>query len=418
MINNLPIHSLKAFLRDKRFMHRVMSVTVLCLMVILSGVLLYKQQDKEYQEVQGNVYAANARLAKPIRKFTPTPTPTVAPTLALTPTPTPSPMQSPVSGRRLLVNGSAYYVRGWNYVNTPIGMSLGRSFAKEVGQVPIDMQDMRAGGARTVRVYYDGYDYNEYKQALDSANANNIKVIMFLWVPHDTNYSKASGQANRTAQIDRFVGMINNLKYHSAIIGWGFGNEVNYHLGATPKADWFTLLNEAISTAKQTDNTRFYTTANGEVADIAAHNSLVPAIDVWGANIYRNRTLGTLRQDVLNATSRPFLITEMGFDRYAGSEDEAGQAERNVALAKEAESYSDVIAGYLMFAWADEWAKWGDANTQDTGGWTLDHDDRDKMMNEDWFGSSQALPSGSATSRVKMQSYTSLKTHWATATPY
>lgn len=263
-----------------------------------------------------------------------------------------------IYNRHIYKDGQPYHIRGWSYSNIPIGGSASTSWANEPAQPPYDLADMQAAGANCLKIYYDQYDAAQYQVALDACAGAGIDVVMIYFVPQNTDYSVATGGANRSSVVSTVSGMVTNLKSYPAIVGWGIGNEMNYNLGVTPLSDWYTLPEACIRAGKAIDTTRSYTSSNGDVATIqSAGDRLCPSIDVWGATIYHGRTFTTLRSDVIAATQKPFLITEYGFDAYDSSlpaEDQAGQASRNSALTLEAESYYPYITGYFLFQWADQ----------------------------------------------------------------
>lgn len=322
-----------------------------------------------------------------------------------------------IQNRRIYNNGQLLHPIGWTYQNIPIGQGVGRSFAKEPLQIPFDLSDYVDAGANCTRLYYDQYNESEYQVALDLFEEYGIDVIMFYYVPHNTDYSLATGLANRTSVISSVETMITNLSGFDTIIGWGIGNEVNYELGGTPINDWFSLLNQSIAAGKAIDSTRFYTTANGDVSSIITSGQFYcPNIDVWGANVYRGTSFTNLITSILNIPNRPFLVTEFGFDAYdsvnIGGEDQAGQATRNIALIEELESYYPYISGYLAFQWSDGWFKMGNNSTHDTTGNASSNDDRDQIIQEEWFGATESLSSGSATSRTKRTTFQTNKEYW------
>lgn len=325
-----------------------------------------------------------------------------------------------VSGRTVKKNNALVNWRGWTYSNIAQQNGAGYAWTIEKKQIRYDMEDISSGGSNAIKVFYDGYDANNYNGALDEAYRNGIGVWMNFFVTYNSDYSVATGSANRNSQISAFATMVANLKNHPAIIGFIFGSENNYNLGITSKADWYSLVDAAIVSGKSNDNgNHLFTTSNGEIADIATYDSAVPHLDIWGATLYRGTTFSTLSSDVTAATTRPLLITEYGFDRYNSTvpgEDESGQATRNLALSKEAEGYA-VIVGHLIFEFADEWWKMTANGVQDTTGVANANDDRDGMFQEEWFGSTLALPTGSAQYRTKKQSFTDHSTFY-TANAY
>ena len=59
----------------------------------------------------------------------------------------------------------------------------------------------------------------------------------------------------------------------------------------------------------------------------AEFEGMVPALDIWGANVYRGNSFGTLFTDSSPATQKPLLILEYGIDAYdntRGTEYELG----------------------------------------------------------------------------------------------
>lgn len=321
-----------------------------------------------------------------------------------------------IHNRYIFKDGQQYHPRGWTYQNIRIGQGSGRSFAKEPLQIPYDLADMIAAGTNCTRLYYDQYDSGEYTTALNLFAEYGIDVIMFYYVPHNTDYSVATGGANRSSVISAVQEMVTNLSGFSAIVGWGIGNEVNYELGGTSLKDYFTMINEAAGAVKGIDSTRFTTTAHGEMASIISTGQyFCPNIDVWGVNLYRGRSFGTLLKQVDDFLSKPFIITEYGFDAYDSvgveGEDQAGQASRNINLTQELESYYPYIAGYFNFQWADGWFKASNNSTHDTTGNVSTHDDRDSLVHEEWFGATEAL-SEAGVVRTKRQTYTIHSEYW------
>lgn len=321
-------------------------------------------------------------------------------------------------GRVIIKNGLPKRWRGVNHSNVPIGYDFSRSWWQEPKQTRYDMEDIKAMGCDTTKLYHDTYDQQGYGAVLDEAYRNGIDVWMLVYTPHLTDYSVATGGTNRSAQIAIMQDLVNQTKYHPAVVGYGFGNEQTYELGATtPIADWYSLLDAACAAAKAIDPNRLTFTANGDLGNIATVDSTVPNLDVWGANIYRGTGFGALNYEIEAATTKPFIVTEYGYDRYnhnqvTPGEDEAGQALRDLNLSKTLDAMPAISARFL-FEWADEWWKesypTGLSNHDAVGSGPNYNDDRDQLYDEEWFGITEALATGSAQQRVKKQAYTQLQ---------
>lgn len=182
-----------------------------------------------------------------------------------------------------------------------------------------------------------------------------LKAIVLRFITYDTDYSFATGQANRNTAVKKLVDTVKLINFHPVVDAIGFGNEQNFNLGDTPKEDWYLLVNEAIGAAKQVNGTVAYYSAFGDVADIETYGYLMPNVDVWGSNIYRGTSFTDLYQDLKRCTtSKPFILTEFGRSRTSNDqEDQDDQASEVVSLIQEAESYYPRILGHTHFKFAD-----------------------------------------------------------------
>jgi hypothetical protein len=332
----------------------------------------------------------------------------------------PTPVMS-VIGRTISKNGAPKRWRGMNHSNTPIGFGPGTGnetvWGREPKQSRYDLADIKAMGCDAIKLYGDPYDRQEYGAMFDECYRLGLDIFMIYYSAHNTDYS--AGNANRTTAINGYVAMVNNVKYHPAVVAYGFGNEQNYELGATSLADWYSLVGEASTAAKAADATRVTFTANGDLGNIATYDSSLTSLDFWGANVYQGLSFQGFDQKLRQATTKPFIFTEFGFDSYNQSvpaEDEPGQALRDLLNTKEIEGMRSV-SGSFLFEWADEWWKEsqpGDLPTvQDHVGNGLNYnDDRDQSYEEEYFGITKALNTGSAQSRVKKQTYFALQNYY------
>lgn len=321
-------------------------------------------------------------------------------------------------GRRIYKDGAPFIIRGWGYYNPPIGSGSGYDWTSSLSQIPYDIDDIAAAGANCIRIYQTNYtnNANKYKQALDYCYAKGISVIVDKYIPHNTNYSVATGGANRAAAIASIQAMVTQLGYHPAIIGFGIGNEVNYELGGTPINDWWSLLEACCQAGKAINSNKLYTTSNGGTTSAMTANSLVPSLDMWGVTVYRGVTFGSMLKEVSEGTDKPVFLTEYGYDSVDdGVEDEAGQSTRVRALVEELESYYPYLSGGFIFEWADEWWKHGGEGTEwtthDPGGFA-GADDRDGIMDEEYWGTTEALAAGVFQSRVKKPVYANISNYW------
>lgn len=312
----------------------------------------------------------------------------------------------------VLKNGIPTHWTGVGYYPTPIGLNnTNSSVWGEPKQARYDMQDIASAGLNSVRVYWSAsaYTRSALGALLDECLRNGIDVWMGLFVPTGTDYSVATGSANRTAQQAVFTDMITKCAYHPAIVGYLFGNEMNYNYGAnTNDSVWYPYLNSVLAAGKLIDANRLMSTANGQIAQVQTYDSVMTSMDVWGANMYQNTAMAGVEDKLSLWTTKPFIFTEYGNDRYdttVGAENPVGQSRMVTSLMRDIDTMPNISGSYL-FEWCDEWWKGGNDSTQLPGGFTPDNNDPfDNYSNEAYYGITHASAQGASTQRTKAQAY-------------
>lgn len=304
---------------------------------------------------------------------------------------------------------------GVGYYPTPIGLNnTNSSVWGEPKQARYDMQDIASASMNSIRVYWSASAYNRSQLGalLDECLRNGIDVWMGLFVPTGTDYSVSTGSANRTAQQAVFTDMVTKCKYHPAIVGYLFGNEMNYNYGPnTNDSVWYPYLNTVLAAGKAIDSNRLMSTANGQIAAVQTFDSVMTSMDVWGANMYQNTAMAGVEDKLYLWTTKPFIFTEYGNDRYdttVGAENPVGQSRMVVSLMRDIDTMTNVSGSYL-FEWNDEYWKGGNDSTQLPGGFTPDNNDPfDNYSNEAYYGITHASAQGNAAPRTKAQAYSDI----------
>ncbi len=313
-----------------------------------------------------------------------------------------------VSGRKLMVAGVAFTIKGVCYSPTPAGSSTSYNWYADASIYKNDFALLKAMGVNTIRVYGAA---NMTAEFLDAADQKGIHVIMGYWV----DASKVGVAASETAMVNEFATMINKWKAYPAVLLWMFGNEVDANVSS--KSHWYTLLNTACVRAHAEDANHPVGTVNQEITEIGdasvkADTTTLSALDIWGINLYRGSSFGNAFS-VMSGTStgKAYFISEWGCDAYngvTGAEDRTLQnkyiksqwAEIAANLSADGKSCS----GGTVFEWSDEWWK-GDStagnvgtiggggvngnSVQDTSAdWQNPHGEagEDPNMNEEWWG--------------------------------
>ncbi len=167
-----------------------------------------------------------------------------------------------------------------------------------------------------------------------------------------------------------FRAMVAAHKNHPAVLMWSIGNELN--------ADWlyggnlddlFSLINEMAEEAHAEEGSNYHpvTTAlldSDLINTIATYDSSVPSLDIWGVNVYRGNTFGTLFDDYYAVSTKPLVILEYGIDAYDNANSDEyenigtpAQAEYTETLWNEIAANSDICIGGSIMAYSDEWWK-------------------------------------------------------------
>lgn len=205
-----------------------------------------------------------------------------------------------ISGSSLFVNGSTFFIKGVCWHPTPLGSYNAPDFA---GYVDTDAPLMAAAGINVVRTYTTLADTT----VLDTLRVHGIYVIneVFGWggnVPADVVPAR-----------------VRSAMDHAAVLMWNVGNEWNYNDLYTYSGNASAtraLVRAAARVVQETDPSRPVSTVYGEGLSAAVLAALDDVIDVWGFNIYRMDTFGTLFEEwAALGSTKPMYLGEFGLTR-------------------------------------------------------------------------------------------------------
>jgi len=264
-------------------------------------------------------------------------------------------------------------------------------------------------------VEYDAGEFN--KDVLrDLYNRFGISVIMgeFLgaytvgsgatW-EEGTDYTDPVQLENMRMVLTNFVKDHRNEPY---VLMWLLGNEnlmpadyagVNAtRTQASVQVEaYLRFVNEMAELIHQIDPNHPVAVGNLDMLNLEDHAKYAPAVDIFGANLYRGvMGFGNTWKKIQDTVDRPLLITEFGCDAYdskKNSEDQKAQAKYHQGNWEDIElhlagtpSEGNAVGG-VVFEFLDEWWK------SLKGGWDFHDFEKDSAMafpdgwsSEEWFG--------------------------------
>lgn len=327
-----------------------------------------------------------------------------------------------VSGRDILMNGTPFIIKGVGYQPSPVAKYPWQDDVYEFRNYERDLPFLRALGCNTIRTW--GKVTNPaFLDACYNGGTSPIYVIMGFWVDHTKDLGDPTV---RQAIIDDFKEYVTTFMYHDAVLMWLPGGEINYWYRGNV-ADWYSLLNELAQTAHaiERDNYHPVTTDNGSINEIGnpslgADDSSMSALDVWGATIYRGSSFGTLFDEYVAKSSKPFWIAEYGADAWDhrnGWEYQTIQASFNGGLWNEIAKNSNVCSGGAVFEYSDEWWK-NDNPFRHSPGPGQRSDQPDGWSDEEYYGIVSVENNGDNPDFIiPRQAYFTLQEKWRNAVP-
>jgi hypothetical protein len=337
-------------------------------------------------------------------------------------------LYSDLSGHKLQVGGSDFFICGMNWKYYPIGKNYEyQLWDEEEGFIrkalEIEMKLLKDLGVNTIRHYTDvppewiSYIYKTYGiYAIVNHSFGRYGLkINNQWVAQ-TNYADPD---TRNLLLSQITEMVNKYQGTEGLIFYMLGNENNYGLhweGAEtediPNANYaedqarslYQLFNEAAKICKKGDNRLPVAICNGDTLYLNLIAQECKDVDILGINVYRGISLQKLFDEVKIAWDKPVVLTEFGADAYHSIENREDQINQARYLFYNWQEVYENVAGLnaaknsiggFTFQFTDGWWKTGQTKNltiQDStaswsnGGYLHDFMEGQNNMNEEWFG--------------------------------
>ena len=168
-----------------------------------------------------------------------------------------------------------------------------------------DLASIASMSANTVRLYDEpNSDPAVSRLILDTCYERGIMVIMTV--------------AGSKADLDtgRHLTIVNRYKDHPAILMWSLGNEWNLNLyyGYPDLTSAANATQQAAQAIASADSFHPVSSSLGDIPTGVVGS--VPAVEIWGLNVYRGINFGNLFAQWQAQTSKPFYLGEFGTDSF------------------------------------------------------------------------------------------------------
>jgi hypothetical protein len=331
-------------------------------------------------------------------------------------------------GQRLQVDGKDFMVLGVNWDYVPIGQNYSYSlwnqpdaFIQEA--LEREMPLLQAMGVNAIRVYagipprWVSHIYQRYGIAtiLNHSMGRYGLTLDGSWVPV-TDYADPRVHALLLSEMEALVAQ---YKDTPGLLLWLLGNENNYGLSWTSAAtenipaeergNWrarhmYRLLGEVAARVKTLDPHHPVALANGDLQYLDLIAQEMPALDIFGSNMYRGISFTNAWTRVKEELGLPMLVTEFGADAFNAVELQETQLDQaRFVLGQWREIYEQShgkgrcgnAIGGTTFQFSDGWWKYlqesnldiHDANASwGNGGYPYDYVEGRNNMNEEWWG--------------------------------
>ncbi|OQR81305.1 glycoside hydrolase, partial [Thraustotheca clavata] len=295
-----------------------------------------------------------------------------------------------VCNRRLLKDGSVFFIRGVDYQPTPITRWSGLDLLLQPPIWQRDLPLIRNMNANAIKVYdYRTGQAQAHLNFLDAAynNGYNPLYTMFsVWVPPNlmSGYVPIYDSAFQT-YVAAYTAMAAEVSCHPGTMGFVIGGEINFYPDVATPLFWqkFNQLAVAARTGMAiagcpTPSVKILTSnfIDDYAQSVIYGEKYGAAIDIWGIDVYDNRISSAKVQAFAQASSRPYMFAEYGVSYATNVNEVYGQDLWNVELylmsmatfleanyMKQDGNNLPVLVGGFVFEYSDEWWKEGDPFT-------------------------------------------------------
>jgi hypothetical protein len=226
------------------------------------------------------------------------------------------------------------------------GVTFG--YDKDVNNYETYFKDLKYLGINTIRIW--ATNENTLK-LLDIAHANNIKVMMGIWMRHgrpgmeaDDSFNYLKDKTGMQTMYSNATETVKRYQNHPAVLTWAIGNEVYLNIATDAEKEAYSILLEKIcKTIKKMDSNHPITSVEAWTYGLDWWQKFVPSIDIYGLNSYgpgANYLQGELEKRKID---KPYVITEFG---VTGEWDIKHKNNDIVVEPTDEDKYDAILLGY------------------------------------------------------------------------
>lgn len=226
------------------------------------------------------------------------------------------------------------------------GVTFG--YNKDVANYDNYFKDLKFLGVNTIRTWATGPNT---KKLLDAAQANNIKVMVGIWMRHgrpgmeaDDTFNYLEDKKGMEAMYINALNVVDTYKNHPAVLTWGIGNEVYLNIGTdAEKLAYSKLLERICSQIKKQDPNHPITSIEAWTFGMTWWQKHVPSIDIYGLNSYGAGVRILDKELQKRNIDKPYIITEFG---VTGEWDIKAKKNGIVIEPNDQQKYEAIANGY------------------------------------------------------------------------
>lgn len=237
----------------------------------------------------------------------------------------------------LLVEGKPFEIKGATF-----------GYDQDVENYQKYFDDLKFLGVNTIRLWATNENTGKL---LDAAHANDIKLMMGIWMRHgrpgmedDDSFNYLEDKSGMEDMYNYAISTVEKYKDHPAVLTWAVGNEVYLNMATDAEKEAYSLfLQRVCENIKKTDPNHPITSVEAWTFGLEWWQKYVPDIDIYGLNSYGPAANYLSAELEKREIDKPYIITEFG---VTGEWDIKAEKNGIKVAPTDKEKYDAIAHGY------------------------------------------------------------------------